>query len=183
MTRVITAAGMAAIACGVLAGSAMAADEANPNNVAAKQCQAEKQAAGNKAFKEIYGGKRAMQQCKRANRGEAADAVENASQECSAEREAVGEEAFNAQYGSNKNGKNAFGKCVSAKSEAEAEENAEQTANASRECRAERTAIGEEAFAEKYGTNENRRNAFGKCVSQAREDDEEEAPVEPAPVA
>ena len=40
--------------------------------------------------------------------------------------------------------------------------------NASKECRAERgtTSSSREAFAEKYGTNENNENAFGKCVSQ-----------------
>jgi hypothetical protein len=33
-------------------------------------------------------------------------------------------------------------------------------------CRAERKAIGEDAFDHKYGTNHNHRNAFGKCVSK-----------------
>jgi hypothetical protein len=37
--------------------------------------------------------------------------------------------------------------------------------NASQECRAERDTIGTDAFADKYGTNANKRNAFGKCVS------------------
>jgi hypothetical protein len=32
-------------------------------------------------------------------------------------------------------------------------------------CKAERTAMGVDAFAKKYGTNHNLRNAFGKCVS------------------
>lgn len=39
------------------------------------------------------------------------------------------------------------------------------TTNASKMCAAERDAIGEEAFAMKYGENENDANAFGKCVS------------------
>lgn len=174
MKRVITAAATAAVALGVFAGGALGANPDNPNNVAAKQCQAEKQGMGNKAFKELYGGKRAMQQCQRKNRGEGEEAVLNASQECRAEREAAGEEAFNAQYGNNKNSRNAFGKCVSGKAKAEAEENAEETVNAARECKAEREAAGEEAFAEQYGTNENNRNAFGKCVSQKAQEDEEE---------
>jgi hypothetical protein len=40
--------------------------------------------------------------------------------------------------------------------------------NASQECRFERgtTAATREAFATKYGTNRNGRNAFGKCVSK-----------------
>ena len=36
--------------------------------------------------------------------------------------------------------------------------------NAAQECRAER-ALDEDAFSAKYGTNANKRNAFGKCVS------------------
>ncbi len=46
-----------------------------------------------------------------------------------------------------------------------------EKANASRECRAEREQIGVEAFNEKYGSNENKRNAFGKCVSSKVKED------------
>ena len=113
MMRSIKAAGIAAISCGVLAAGAFAANEAKPNNVAAKQCQAEKKAVGNKAFKDLYGGKQAMQQCKRANRGEAKQAIATAKSDCRAERDEIGEEAFAERYGTNKNGRNAFGKCVS----------------------------------------------------------------------
>ncbi len=118
MKRMISMTCAVLVAGAAFSATAFAANEANPNNVAAKLCQAEKQAVGNKAFKETYGNKNAMQQCKRANRGETEAAV-NASQECAAEREAIGEEAFNAQYGKNENDKNAFGKCVSEKAQAE----------------------------------------------------------------
>jgi hypothetical protein len=37
--------------------------------------------------------------------------------------------------------------------------------NPAKQCRAERAAIGADAFAHKYGTNHNHKNAFGKCVS------------------
>jgi len=37
--------------------------------------------------------------------------------------------------------------------------------NAAKQCKAERASIGAAAFAQKYGTNKNKRNAFGKCVS------------------
>jgi hypothetical protein len=38
------------------------------------------------------------------------------------------------------------------------------------QCRAERAQMGADAFKDKYGTNKNKRNAFGKCVSKkARE--------------
>jgi len=40
--------------------------------------------------------------------------------------------------------------------------------NAAQECRAERgnIAASREAFRIRYGTNKNKRNAFGKCVSK-----------------
>ena len=99
----------------------------------------------------------------------------NAAKECRAERGSTDatREAFRAKYGTNKNGKNAFGKCVSSKAkELKAEEDAEdaeeakELKSAAKECDAERTETGTDAFADKYGTNASKRNAFGKCVSQ-----------------
>ena len=51
----------------------------------------------------------------------------------------------------------------------------EQTAhtNAAKECKAERQADPEE-FATNYGTNGNKRNAFGKCVSSKASEGETE---------
>lgn len=37
--------------------------------------------------------------------------------------------------------------------------------NGSHECKKERDSIGNDAFAKKYGTNHNQKNAFGKCMS------------------
>jgi hypothetical protein len=110
-------------------------------------------------------------------------AHKNASQECREERSADAT-AFNEKYGTNANGRNAFGKCVSQKArekeaaadEQDAEDATEQK-NAAKECAAERSADAD-AFSEKYGTNANNRNAFGKCVSQTvREDEAEETPA------
>jgi hypothetical protein len=42
------------------------------------------------------------------------------------------------------------------------------TKNAAQECQAERTSLGDAAFAAKYGTNGDKANAFGKCVSAQR---------------
>lgn len=39
--------------------------------------------------------------------------------------------------------------------------------NAAKYCKAVRAAKGVEAFQAAYGTNKNKKNAFGKCVSQA----------------
>lgn len=39
-------------------------------------------------------------------------------------------------------------------------------ANAAKACQAELASLGDTAFAKRYGTNDNLRNAFGKCVSK-----------------
>jgi hypothetical protein len=94
----------------------------------------------------------------------------NAAKECKTERQAD-PAAFADKYGTNANKRNAFGKCVSQKAKAKEnaadEQDAEDAAefkNAAKECDTERSADAA-AFADKYGTNENNRNAFGKCVS------------------
>jgi hypothetical protein len=103
----------------------------------------------------------------------------NAAKECKAERTADAG-AFAEKYGTGPNGRNAYGKCVSQKAkakeqaaDAEDAEDAVEFKNAAKECDSERTADAA-AFAEQYGTNENNRNAFGKCVSSKASDDEEE---------
>jgi len=75
-----------------------------------------------------------------------------------------------------------FGKCVSTKAkekeaaaDAEDKQDAAEQKNAAKECATERDADAD-AFREQYGTNANKRNAFGKCVSQkARESETEQA--------
>ena len=51
--------------------------------------------------------------------------------------------------------------------------------NASKKCKAERARMGADAFKLKYGTNANKANAFGKCVSgtakKSGDDEEDEA--------
>ena len=92
----------------------------------------------------------------------------NAAKTCKAERASLGVEAFNKKYGTNHNLKNAFGKCVSGKSKGmkdDKDEKDEDSGAAAKACKAERASIGLEAFAKKYGTNHNLKNAFGKCVS------------------
>jgi hypothetical protein len=92
----------------------------------------------------------------------------NAAKECKAERgdTDAAREAFAAKYGTNKNGKNAFGKCVSARAKDEQAERKAAKRRGSKDCREERKEMGVEAFRENYGTNRNGRNAFGKCVSK-----------------
>ena len=84
--------------------------------------------------------------------------------------------AFADKYGTNKNKKNAFGKCVSQKAGAQEQQIAETRTDAAKACADERgtTAATQSAFFAKYGTNKNKKNAFGKCVSQ-------QAQAQPAP--
>jgi ABC-type microcin C transport system permease subunit YejB len=102
----------------------------------------------------------------------------NAAKACKAERGTTAQSiaAFKEKYGTNANKANAFGKCVSGmakKLEAQATEDeneaeAQAEKNAAKVCKAERgtTAQSIAAFKEKYGTNKNKANAFGKCVSK-----------------
>ncbi|MDQ3720191.1 MAG: hypothetical protein M3350_05330 [Actinomycetota bacterium] len=92
----------------------------------------------------------------------------NASKQCRAERgeTTATREAFAAKYGTNESKSNAFGKCVSQKAREEQRERRAAKRSASTDCKAERKEIGQGAFADKYGTNKNKRNAFGKCVSK-----------------
>jgi hypothetical protein len=80
--------------------------------------------------------------------------------------------AFAQKYGTNKNKKNAFGKCVSKTTAAQRKQDdtaAEDAAEvkAAKACATERGTTPDElaAFTQKYGTNKNKKNAFGKCVS------------------
>ena len=96
-------------------------------------------------------------------------AKKNAAKTCAAERK-LGVDAFKATYGKNGNKANAFGKCVSSKSKTKAEDENEANEsqaeeNAAKKCAAERK-LGVDAFKARYGTNPNKANAFGKCVSK-----------------
>ena len=104
---------------------------------------------------------------------------DNAAKKCKAERASMGEQAFAERYGTNPNKRNAFGKCVSKYSKDKAakpgddeddEGDDQKQDNAAKKCKAERASMGEKAFAERYGTNPNKRNAFGKCVAKYSKD-------------
>jgi hypothetical protein len=136
------------------------------------QCKSErgKTKATRKAFKIKY---HSFSRCVRENTAEEAAerklARENAAKQCKSEH-AKGKNATK--------DRNAFGKCVSAKAkeqkDAEDAEDAQEVQlfkNAAKECQAESadpnfaSTHDGKTFEEFYGTNKNRRNAFGKCVS------------------
>jgi hypothetical protein len=87
----------------------------------------------------------------------------NAAAQCRTERSA-NPMAFATKYGTGKNHANAFGNCVSGKAKAAAAAQLQATENAAKACWTERQA-DPAAFKAKYGTNANKSNAFGKCVS------------------
>jgi len=94
-------------------------------------------------------------------------ATQNAAKKCKDMRKKDAS-SFATLYGAKKN---AFGKCVSAQakleSETKAESNEDAHDNAAKACKTERgtTDASVAAFKTKYGTNANKANAFGKCVS------------------
>ncbi|MBI5103640.1 MAG: hypothetical protein HZB46_01370 [Solirubrobacterales bacterium] len=106
----------------------------------------------------------------------------NAAQECRTERGTTdaSREAFAAKYGTNHNKRNAFGKCVTRKAADEAKESEQARTGAAKACDDERgtTPESQAAFAEKYGTNKNKKNAYGKCVSQKSKELEQAADAE-----
>ena len=150
--------------------AALAEDTPPPSQQASALCKQQRTAIGATLFSQLYGGgHNAYGRCvSKLSRAASADAA-NASKQCAAERTDAGFAAahdgksFADFYGAGKNGRNAFGKCVSKKSEELTQEEQADTLAAAKTCKAERTKLGAAAFAEKYG---NRANAFGKCVAK-----------------
>ena len=169
------------IVCVALAALAMPA--ASPAAVsqtdyknAAKFCKALRTEMGLTTFKQTFGTNKsksnAYGKCVSKHASTMDEVHSDAVQQCKTERQAD-PVAFTAKYGTNTNGKNALGKCIS---QAQTELSADlQSAiqNAAKQCKTERKA-DKAAFAVKYGTNKNRRNAFGKCVSKTVKENETE---------
>jgi len=131
------------------------------------RCTSQRDAMGPTAFKLTYGTNssrsNAYGNCvsKLAQQNEQNRA--NAAAQCRSER-AADPQAFKDQYGTGPNKANAFGKCVSSKAKAQGHSQDQATDNAAKQCMAERQA-DPAAFKDHYGTNANKSNAFGKCVS------------------
>ncbi|MCW3047979.1 MAG: hypothetical protein JWO74_2263 [Solirubrobacterales bacterium] len=134
---------------------------------AESQCRQQRDAIGKSAFGDLYGtnaGKtNALGKCVSAKAKANRQANSDAANACRTEQTADAT-AFTKKYGTGKNGKNAYGKCVSAKAKAQSVADQKATISAAKSCKAER-ALDPAAFKAKYGTNANKANAFGKCVS------------------
>ena len=179
MRKRITTTALLCAALGLPAPAA--ADEPSRENFknAAKYCKALRAAAGEANFKAMFGGKsnaygKCVSKAARRDAKQEDQARANASKQCKAE-EAADPAAFRTKYGTG-NGKNAHGKCVSQKAKqnkTEADKQEREDVNSAEECRAEQKQ-NPEAFAAKYGTNENDRNACGKRVSQKSKEKREQ---------
>ena len=161
-----------ALAAFALPAAAQAADTNKTN--AAKACKAERAAMPAGAFKDTYGTNKtksnAFGKCVSKRTKAEAAGQKNAAKACRAEQADPNFAAthdgktFAQFYGTGKKGSNAFGKCVSSKAKKIRTETTKANVNAAKACKAER-AQDPAAFKAKYGTNENKSNAFGKCVS------------------
>jgi hypothetical protein len=144
---------------------------------AARMCSAQRAQLGAAAFGQQWGSpanaRNAFGKCVSKTARTLHQNALNAARQCRAEQ---GDASFAAThdgktfaqfYGTNEDLSNAFGNCVSLKVRVSNSETRQELVNPARYCRAQRSSMGEQAFADLYGTNANKRNAFGKCVSKA----------------
>ena len=142
----------------------------SPAQTAQAMCAADKAAMG-ASFATTYGTNaskaNAFGKCVSSHAKAAKGAVTNASKSCKAELAdanfATGHEgkSFAQYYGSNKNGKNAMGKCVSQAVRSAVAAQAKASKAALKSCKAAMKA-DKAAFATTYGSG---KDALGKCVS------------------
>jgi hypothetical protein len=153
---------VAAVALVALPGTA-GADRKSPDvKNAAKYCKALRAAMGVEAFREANGGRpNAFGKCVSKRVHELRDARKAARAACAEE---LGVKRFRPEGDKPARPSKAFRDCVRAKTQADTSDDDEHVVNAAKLCAAEREQ-DEDAFRENYGTNHNKRNAFGKCVS------------------
>jgi hypothetical protein len=165
---------MTLLAVAALALPVSAAAVISPSDYknAAQFCKALRADMGTTTFKQAYGTNKnrsnAFGKCVSKNVSTVDENHSQAVKSCRSERDAD-PAAFAQKYGTNKNGKNAFGKCVSQNQDKADSQDQDAIVSASKQCRTERSQ-DPAAFKEKYGTNHNKRNAFGKCVSKHAKD-------------
>jgi len=208
MKRLMTGVCALSLAVGV-AGTAVAADPPSPTDFknAAKYCKALRTASGSpEAFaaavravstakkvtvKNAYG--KCVSNQAKAEASDDQQALKTAKSDCKTEQAqsdadfaaAHDGKTFAQFYGTNKDGRNAYGKCVSSHAkanEAAADQANKNEVNAAKACKAEKAdpnfAAGHDGktFADFYGTNANDKNAFGKCVSGKAKAQQDEQP-------
>jgi len=148
------------------ANATCTAQQADPNFAATH---------GGKTFAQYYGtgksGKDAFARCvstvAKANRQAEQQGRMNPARTCRALRTQLTASVFDQTYGKNAHDRNAFGKCVSTTARAQAH----NEVTASSTCKTDQSdpnfggTHGGKTFEQTYGTNADRSNAFGMCVS------------------
>lgn len=148
------------------ANATCTAQQADPNFAATH---------GGKTFAQYYGagkkGNNAFARCvstvAKANRQAEQQGRMNPARTCRALRTQLTSSVFDQTYGKNAHDRNAFGKCVSATARAQAN----NEVSASNTCKTDQSdpnfaaTHGGKTFEQTYGTNADRSNAFGMCVS------------------
>jgi hypothetical protein len=160
--RNLVLSGLLALALPVAAVAAD--DEPSPVDLAKAACKTEKAQMGAKTFKVLYAADTASgatKACVAKRDGGAGTDVKNAAKACKAER-AANPAAFASKWGTNKNDRNAYGKCVSATARDAVQQDTDARVNAARTCK-KLKAEDKAAFEQAYGK---KKNAFGKCVSK-----------------
>jgi hypothetical protein len=168
MKRLITIVALGLIGVATVTAAPLGAQ----SGAAAKACKDQRTTIGMAAFRLLYAPagkpKAALDACLVQQVQVASTEAKNAAMECKAERGTTADArtAFAEKYGTNPNKKNAFGKCVSQKTSEGVAEQQEAVLSAAKACKEERgtSSTSRSAFAEKYGTNAKKTNAFGKCV-------------------
>jgi hypothetical protein len=163
-TVIVAAAVAAVLPMTALADPATSADKAN----GARACTALKTSMGAAAFTSTYAtfGKcvSAWTRAEHQNRHEASAACK-AEQADAGFAAAHGGKTFAQFYGVGKKGANALSRCTQSKFKAASSAERLATVRAAKQCKAERSSLGAEAFKAKYGIGAKKANAFGKCVS------------------
>jgi hypothetical protein len=166
MRKLILGAALAALAVPAVS-FAQASTTTSTTPSAESQCSQQRTAIGKTAFGDLYGTNanksNAFGKCVSARAKANSQAKSDATNACRTEQTADAT-AFKAKYGTGKSGNNAYGKCVSANAKTQSAATQKATISAAKSCKAERTS-DPAAFKAKYGTNANKSNAYGKCVS------------------
>jgi hypothetical protein len=106
---------------------------------------------------------------------------QDAKQYCQQLRKSAGKQNFREMFGTGKNHVNAMRNCKRSQAKELARDDAKAAkqahTNAAKECKAERAADAQ-AFQDQYGTGKNKKNAYGKCVSQKAKQKRQEAKAE-----
>jgi len=167
---------LVAVAALALPGAASAAISPADYKNAAKFCKALRAEMGAEAFKQAYGTNKSKRnaygKCVSKHARTMDKVHAQAVKECKAEAMQSAQPENAPGQG---NDKNALRACVKQKVRRLKAERHDAIDNAAKQCKAERTA-DPIAFRDKYGTNENKSNAFGKCVSTTVRQNEESQP-------